>query len=120
MRDNEQEDHVKNKNRFHKSKTSKSKDDDDPNEPEPWGIYMKVKPDIFNNFTVHDLPDETFEPPSTPKGKLRNQISFMTIELNYAIKNKLINRLNILLKQAYFLAPSELEPLICHAELIIK
>ena len=69
---------------------------------------------------VSDLPEETFEPPSTPKGKLRAQINRLTVDFQYAIKHKLINRLRNLLKKAYDIAPSETEHLICHAEMIIR
>ena len=44
----------------------------------------------------------------------------MTIDFNYAIKNKLINKLKLLIPQAYDLAPTELENLICHGELILR
>ena len=48
---------------------------------EPWGIYFKAIPDLNHMFALGDLPVETFEPPPTPKGKLREQINFLTIEL---------------------------------------
>lgn len=66
-----------------------------------------------------DLPQETFEPPSTPKGNLRNKINYLTIELKYACKNKLIPKLRPLLAQAEATAPTELQQLICQAELVL-
>ena len=60
---------------------------------QPWGIFFKAVPDLNHNFNVNDLPQETFEPPPTPKGRLREQINYLTIDLQYAIKNKLIKDL---------------------------
>lgn len=54
-------------------KTSPSKSDNVvSSEPEPWAYYMKVRPDPNNNFNVTDLPKETFVPPPSPRGKLRD------------------------------------------------
>ena len=39
--------------------------------PVPWGFYLKIKPDSNGLYMPSDLPAETFEPPSTPKGRLR-------------------------------------------------
>ena len=64
---------------------------------EPYGIYFKALPDLNNMFDINDLPRETFEPPSTPKGNLRNKINYLTIELKYACKNKLIPKLRPLI-----------------------
>ena len=87
---------------------------------EPWGIYFKAKPDHNNMFNLDDLPRETYEPPSTPKGRLRQKINYLTIDFQYALKNKLINKLKVLIDQAYEIAPTELENLICHGELILR
>ena len=46
----------------------------------PWGIFASIKPDTHGNYSVLDLPRETYEPPSTPKGKLRSQINRLTID----------------------------------------
>ena len=86
---------------------------------EPWGIYFKALPDLNNMFDFNDLPKETFEPPVTPKGNLRNKINYLTIELKHACKNKIIVKLKPLIKQAKTVASSELEGLICHAELVL-
>ena len=71
-------------------------------------------------YNIEDLPNETFEPPCTPRGRMRDKINYLTIELQYAIKNKLINQLKGLVKNAYDIAPTDLELLICHGELILK
>ena len=92
----------------------------EPEGRQPWGIFAKIKPDQHGNYKPSDLPAETFEPPPTPKGKLRSQINKLTVDFQHAIKHKLINKLRNLLKKAYDIAPSELENMICHAELIIK
>lgn len=47
---------------------------------EPWGIYFKSKPDQNHMFNLNDLPPEIYEPPPTPKGKLRQKINYLTIE----------------------------------------
>ena len=65
---------------------------------EPWGIYFKALPDLNNMFDFNDLPKETFEPPVTPKGNLRNKINYLTIELKHACKNKIIVKLKPLIK----------------------
>ena len=71
-------------------------------------------------FNLTDLPVETYEPPPTPKGRLRQKINYLTIDFQYAIKHQLINKLKVLINQAYEIAPTELENLICHAELILR
>ena len=47
---------------------------------EPWGIYMKAVPDSTNMFSLNDLPQETFEPPTTPRGIMREKINYLTID----------------------------------------
>ena len=57
-----------------KSKKDKNKNKDQGEQKllvEPWGIYQKVTPDENNNFQLSDLPKEMYEPPTTPKGRLR-------------------------------------------------
>ena len=71
-------------------------------------------------YAESDLPPETFEPPTTPKGRLRAQINRLTVDLKHAIKNKLIFKIKGLLELAYDIGPTELEDLICHGELILK
>ena len=66
------------------------------------------------------MPPETYEPPATPKGKLRQEINGLVGEFKWAIKHKQVNRLLVLIRHAKDLAPGELEILICHAELIVK
>jgi len=92
----------------------------DVNNTEPWGIYFKAKPDANGMFHTNQLPSETYEPPPSPKGRLREEINFLTIDLQYHIKNKILKKLPLLIEKAYMTAPSELEVLICHAELLLK
>jgi hypothetical protein len=66
------------------------------------------------------LPKETYEPPPTPKGSLRQDINFLTAEMQYEIKHKHASKLQVLLTKAYEIAPGELEAIICEAELVIK
>ena len=87
---------------------------------EPWGIYLKIRPDHNGNFSLNQIPPETYEPPATPKGKLRLEINHLVGEFKYCIKHKLINRLCVLIRQAKDLAAGELEIMICHAELVVK
>jgi hypothetical protein len=44
----------------------------------------------------------------------------MVGEFKYCLKHKLVNRLEVLIRQAKDLAPGELELMICHAELVVK
>ena len=86
----------------------------------PFGVYFKQRPDATGNFNLSQLPPETYEPPSTPKGSLRQDINFLTAELQYEIKHKHINKIQVLLQKAYDVAPGELENIICQGELVIK
>ena len=55
------------------TKKTKGKKDKQPQQLkiEPWGIYQRATPDQNNMFNITDLPKETYEPPATPKGRLR-------------------------------------------------
>ena len=86
----------------------------------PFGVYFKQRPDANGNFNISQLPKETYEPPPTPKGSLRQDINFLTAEMQYEIKHKHVSKLEVLLKTAYEIAPGELENIICQAELVIK
>ena len=52
----------------------------DPDGFQPWGIFNRIKPDYNGYYTTEDLPPETYEPPSTPKGKLRAQVNRLTVD----------------------------------------
>lgn len=88
--------------------------------PEPWGWWMKAKPDQFGNFRVDDLPPETFEPPASPKGGLRVRINYLAVKIQKSIDaihagKKKYKKLAKLVQKALKMAPSELEYLICAA-----
>lgn len=69
-------------------------------QPEPWGWWFKAVPDSNNNFRIEDLPPETFEPPPSPRGELRQQINNLTADIHIAIRNKHYQKLQKLIKLA--------------------
>jgi hypothetical protein len=81
---------------------------------------MKAAPDQNHMFNVDDLPPETYEPPATPNGRMRDMVNYLTIDMQYAIKNKLVKKLRDLIPKALQMAPDELELLICHGELVLQ
>lgn len=87
---------------------------------EPWAWWMKAKPDKNNNFKVEDLPPETFEPPTTPRGTLGTEIRMLTVKMQKAIDRRHIQKLPRLISKALKLAPTEMEYSICQAELMVK
>lgn len=81
---------------------------------------MKVKYDENYNFSIDDLPPETFEPPPSPRGQLRTDINNLTNEMNSAIRRKQYQKLPLLIKRAIELAPTEMEYVICSAQLMLQ
>ena len=69
-------------------------------QPEPWGWWFKAVPDSNNHFRIEDLPPETFEPPPSPRGELRQQINNLTADIHIAIRNKHYQKLQKLIKLA--------------------
>ena len=81
----------------------------------PWGWWFKAKLDANFMFAVEDLPAETFEPPPSPRGQLRQQINNLTADINVAIRKKHFKKLDKLVRTALDTAPTEMDYIICTA-----